>query len=425
MIKKIQSIRGMHDFFYEDTIYFQHIENTFKKLVTNYGYYEIRLPVLEYSILFEKTMTLENNISKEMYTFVDKNKKNITIRPEGTASCVRSFIQHGLFRLNQQQFWYIGPMFRHEKPQKGRYRQFYQLGIEKFGCIGPNSDIELILMINRWWKILGINKNISLEINFLGEKKEYEKYKKELTKFFIKYENHLDNNCKKYIKKHPMKILNKKNIKTQRLLDDAPKILNFLNKKSKKHFDNICKFLDRMNISYKINPNLMRGLGYYNNTIFEWITYDLGKKITICGGGRYDCLINKLGGPKTPAIGLSAGLERLSLLIKLVNPECVIYKYIDIYIITTNHDVLKKEAILLSEYIRDTLPSLNIMINYKKQSISKQFKKANKLKSKIVLFFGEKENEEKIIILKDLKKKKQKILKKNKIIKNLKIFFNI
>ncbi|MCR3754843.1 MAG: histidine--tRNA ligase [Candidatus Westeberhardia cardiocondylae] len=423
-MKKFQTIRGTHDFLPEDTIYMQHIENTFKNIVNNYGYYEIHFPILENTMLFKKAIGKNNDlIQKEMYTFVDKKKNNITLRPEGTASCIRVAVQHGLLREKEKKFWYKGPMFRYERPQKGRYRQFHQLGAEIFGHMHPNNDIELIALTSRWWKILGIQKNISLEINFLGNSEEYRKYEKKLTEFFVKNKQHLDNSCQKYIQTNPMRILDTKNKNIQKLIHNAPIILNFLNKKSKNYFSNICKILNTMHITHKINPYLVRGLDYYNSIIFEWVTYNLGKKLTICGGGRYDHLIKRLGGKETPAIGFAVGLERLMLLIKQKNPNCITKKHTDIYIITTNNENIKYEALLLSENIRNIFPYLQIIVNYEKKSIRKQFQNANKYNTKIVLLLGEKEKQEEKIIFKNLIKKTQKKINRNDIIKNLKEFF--
>ncbi|MCR3756371.1 MAG: histidine--tRNA ligase [Candidatus Westeberhardia cardiocondylae] len=425
-MKNIQSIRGIHDSLPNDTIYFQYIENIFKNLVSNYGYHEIRLPILEYTVLFLQSIGKTTDvINKEMYTFVDKNKNKITLRPEGTAGCIRATIQHKLLYKKKQRLFYMGPMFRRERPQKGRYRQFHQLGAEVLGYEGPKIDIELIVLTFRLWKILKINKYIFLEINFIGSNKEYKKYEKELTTFFQKHENHFNEDYKKRIKNNPMRILDTKNLDIKHIIDDAPIITDFLNEKSRIYFTNICNCLDLLNIPYTINPYLVRGLDYYNYTIFEWVTYNLGSKLAICGGGRYNHLIEKLGGKENPAAGFAIGLERLTLLMQKNNSNYIFCKSTDIYIISSNDDSIKNKAILLSEYIRNILPSLQIIVNYDNKNLKKKFIQANKHKTKIVLLLDKEKEKTQLITLKNLITNEQKILHKNEIIKNLKFIFNL
>ncbi|BFI91164.1 histidine--tRNA ligase [Enterobacterales bacterium endosymbiont of Anomoneura mori] len=416
---KIQSIRGMNDILPKEINLWQKIENIIKKILNSYGYNEIRLPILEKSNLFNKTIGMESDIlKKEMYTFFDRNLESISLRPEATVSCIRSGIEHKFLNNKIQRLWYIGPMFRYERPQKGRYRQFNQIGIEVFGIPNPEIDAELILITLRIWKKLGLLNYIKLEINSIGTIEDRIKYNKDLI-IFLKKNINLLNFKNIYI--NPIRLLDSKNIKIKKIIKKAPNLIKYINKKSKIHFYKLCKILNKNGIKYNINKNIIRGLDYYNSTVFEWITKKIGIKGTICGGGRYDKLVEQLGGNKIPAIGCAIGLERLILLFKNVKN---IFKYklkIDLNIIILNININKLKLV---EYIHNKIPKLRIYINYNNLNIKKQLINSQNINSYFVLIIGENELYNKNIILKNIINRKQLILPKNEIIFYLKILFN-
>ncbi len=424
MINKIQSVRGMYDCLPNQSILLQKLENFFYKILISYGYQEIRLPIVEHTSLFTRSIGHYTDIvEKEMYSFVDINGDYLTLRPEGTTGCVRAGIEHGLFYNNYnkiQRLWYIGPMFRHERPQKGRYRQFNQLGVEIFGHKEPFLDAELIQLTYRWWKKLKIEQFLTLEINSIGDIDTRIRYRNDLISFLVKNISNLDENYKKIIYKNPMRFLDSKNSNIKTLLKHAPRISDYLDNESKNHFYRLCKYLNLVNIKYKINPYLVRGLDYYNKTVFEWLTPTLGSQNTICAGGRYDNLVKILGGNDTPAVGCALGLERLVLLINTINYPVMNNKNIDIYLIVSKDDSSKEEAMVLSELIRDKFPSLCLVTDYSGNVIKKQFSRANKYGAKIALVLGINEIITKTIILKELFSGKQKKIYKNEIITQLK-----
>ncbi|WMC20322.1 MAG: histidine--tRNA ligase [Enterobacteriaceae bacterium PSpyr] len=424
MIKKIKSIRGMNDLLPIDINLWQKIENIIKNLIISYGYNEIRLPIIEKTILFEKTIGNQTDIiKKEMFSFNDRNMKNISLRPEATIGCVRSGIEHNFIYNKEQRLWYIGPMFRYERPQKGRYRQFNQIGIEVFGLKGPQIDAEIILITYRLWKILGLSNYITLEINTIGSIKTRIKYNNILKKFFIKNINILDLENIKKIYKNPIRILETKNIKIKKIINKAPCITKYLSMKSKIHFYQLCKILKKIGVKYNINKSIVRGLDYYNYTVFEWITKNVNFNITICGGGRYDKLIEQLGGNKTSAIGCAIGLERLILLIKKIQ-DISKYKFkIDINIISFNNFNIKFNSIKLIEYIHNKLPKLKILNNYNNLNIKKQLINSNNIFTTLVIIIGDNEIYNKILIIKNINNKIQLMLPINEIIFFLKIFF--
>lgn len=419
MEKKIRSIRGIHDYLPNEIKIWHKVEKKIKKILSTYSFEEIRTPILEKSNLFCKTIGENTDIiKKEMYTFIGKNGEKITLRPENTTGCVRAAIQNNLIKKIQR-WWYIGPMFRYERPQKGRYRQFYQLGVEIFGLSGPNIDAELIAMNARLWKKLKINHHISLEINSIGSIKNRKKYTEILIPFLQYHKKELDKKSINNIKKNPIKIFDSKNKKTQKLLNKAPNLFDYIDEKSKKHFIKFCKLLKLMNIKYKINKKLVRGLDYYNNTVFEWKTNLLGSQETICAGGRYDQLTEILGGKPTKAIGFGIGLDRLILLMKKLNLKSVSNDKIDIYVINC---IKNKEEIslILTEEIRNDLPNIKILIDHIGGNLKKKIQRANKYNAKIALILFEKEYSYQEIIVKNLKVKKQKKIKIKNIIKYLK-----
>jgi len=290
--KNIQAIRGMNDYLPADTALWQRIEGVLKQTLASYGYSEIRLPLVEQTPLFKRAIgEVTDVVEKEMYTFDDRNGESLTLRPEGTAGCVRAGIEHGLLYNQEQRLWYMGPMFRYERPQKGRYRQFYQIGVEVFGLQGPDIDAELIMLNARWWKALGISEHVRLELNSIGSLEARARYRDALVAFLEQHKDVLDEDCKRRMYSNPMRVLDSKNPDVQQLLNDAPQLGDYLDDESREHFSGLCALLDDEGISYTVNQRLVRGLDYYNRTVIEWVTDSLGSQGTVCGGGRYDGLV--------------------------------------------------------------------------------------------------------------------------------------
>lgn len=404
MNRNIQSVRGMSDYLPKDTIIWRYIESTFATILSNYGYNEIRFPIIEHLDLFKRSIgEITDVIEKEMYSFDDRSGNKLTLRPEGTSGCVRAGIEHGLFYHQEQRFWYLGPMFRYERPQKGRYRQFHQFGAEVFGQIGPDIDVELILITARCWQALGISQYLTLELNSIGSMLSRMNYCKKLINFFEKHLNSLDHHALHRLYSNPMRILDTKNIKIRKLLCNAPILSDYLDEDSRFHFFELCKLLDISGVKYKINPYLVRGLDYYNRTVFEWVTEKLGVKKTICAGGRYDGLVKQLGGISVPAVGFSIGLERIILLMQAVN-SVVLSKSVctDVYLITLGYNA-RKSAVVLSEKIRSYFPILRIIVSHSDDNLKKQFSYAYKNNTRIVLIMNKQNTFEKMILLKDLR----------------------
>ncbi|CAL4042674.1 Histidine--tRNA ligase [Buchnera aphidicola (Phyllaphis fagi)] len=425
MNNNIQSIKGMHDYLPEELFEWNKVEYLLKKILLSYNYSEIRLPVLEKTVLFQRTIgSITDIIQKEMYSFYDKNKSSITLRPEATAGCVRAVIQNKLLYHKKQRLWYYGPMFRYERPQKGRYRQFHQLGIEVFGLSEPDIELELILLITRFWSTLGISNLLTLEINSIGSIESRIKYQIDLKEFLKKNKSILDQHALLQLEKNPIRILDSKNKKIQRLLLNAPILYDYIDKKSIFNFNYLCQLIDQFKIKYVINHRLVRGLDYYNNTVFEWKTNFLGTQNTVCAGGRYDTLVKKLGGVDTPAIGLAIGMDRLILLIKslsLFNKNNFIT---DIYILFSVQS-MKLLAISLSEEIRNIMPKLKILLEFQPIHFLKIFRNIKKYSSHIILFLELEEVKKKTIYLIDLKKKhKKKIFQMHVIQEINKIFYS-
>ncbi|URJ29877.1 histidine--tRNA ligase [Blochmannia endosymbiont of Camponotus sp.] len=428
---KIQSIRGMHDCLPQDITIWQHVENTFTTILNSYGYKEIRFPIVEDTNLFKRSIgAMTDVIEKEMYSFNDRNNKSLTLRPEGTSGCVRAGIKHGLFYKQEQRLWYLGPMFRYERPQKGRYRQFHQFSAEAFGQIGPDIDVELILITARCWKQLGISHHLSLELNSIGSLSSRSNYRKKLITFLEKHSKNLDHNSLRRLYSNPMRILDTKNSNTKELLLHAPVLSDYLDNDSHAHFSELCQLLDLLEIPYTVNPYLVRGLDYYNKTVFEWVTDSLGVRKTICAGGRYDELVQELGGDSVPAVGFSIGLERVILLIREINNNDFLNKNnthsdIDVYLISLGNNA-KKYSILLSEHIHSILPSIRLMLHHGKNNIKKQLHAANKHKTRTILIINEKNYLTKTVILKNLQLGTQETLQHDKVIEKLKniLFIN-
>lgn len=391
MAKNIQAIRGMNDYLPEDTALWQPIEAALKQVLASYGYSEIRLPIVEQTPLFKRAIgEVTDVVEKEMYTFDDRNGDSLTLRPEGTAGCVRAGIEHGLLYNQEQRLWYIGPMFRHERPQKGRYRQFHQLGAEVFGLNGPDVDAELILLTARWWRALGISEHVALELNSIGSLEARANYRDALVAYLEQFKDKLDEDCKRRMYSNPLRVLDSKNPDVQALLNDAPRLSEYLDEESREHFAGLCKLLDEAGIAYTVNERLVRGLDYYNRTVFEWVTNSLGAQGTVCAGGRYDGLVAQLGGHATPAVGFAMGLERLVLLVQAVNPDFQPQRAVDVYLISSGEGT-QSAAMRLAEKIRDAYPQVKLMTNYGGGNFKKQFARADKWGARVALVLGENE----------------------------------
>lgn len=410
MAKNIQAIRGMNDCLPEDTALWQRIEGTLKQVLSGYGYSEIRLPIVEQTPLFKRAIgEVTDVVEKEMYTFEDRNGESLTLRPEGTAGCVRAGIEHGLLYNQEQRLWYIGPMFRYERPQKGRYRQFNQLGVEVFGLQGPDIDAELILLTARWWHALGIAEHVRLELNSIGSLEARANYRDALVAFLEQHVEMLDVDCKRRMYSNPLRVLDSKNPEVQALLNDAPRLSEYLDEGSRTHFTGLCELLAQIGIPYTVNERLVRGLDYYNRTVFEWVTTSLGAQGTVCAGGRYDGLVEQLGGRATPAVGFAMGLERLVLLVQGANPEFKAPSTIDVYVISSGAGA-QSAAMQLAEQVRDAAPQLKLMTNYGGGNFKKQITRADKWGARVALILGENEVAAQQVVLKDLRSGEQETL---------------
>ncbi|KAA5946637.1 histidine--tRNA ligase [Pantoea sp. Bo_2] len=410
MAKNIQAIRGMNDYLPADTALWQRIEGVLKQTLASYGYSEIRLPLVEQTPLFKRAIgEVTDVVEKEMYTFDDRNGESLTLRPEGTAGCVRAGIEHGLLYNQEQRLWYMGPMFRYERPQKGRYRQFYQIGVEVFGLQGPDIDAELIMLNARWWKALGISEHVRLELNSIGSLEARAHYRDALVAFLEQHKDVLDEDCKRRMYSNPMRVLDSKNPDVQQLLNDAPQLGDYLDDESREHFSGLCALLDDAGISYTVNQRLVRGLDYYNRTVIEWVTDSLGSQGTVCGGGRYDGLVEQLGGRATPAVGFAMGMERLVLLVQAVNPEFEPTSNVDVYVIASGQGV-QSAAMQLAEKLRDEAPELRLMTNFGGGNFKKQFARADKWGARVALVLGEDEVKAGQVVIKDLRRGEQQTL---------------
>lgn len=386
MSQIIQAIRGMNDILPEQIGYWHYLEAVLQQIVENYGYQEIRFPILENTALFKRSVGEQSDIvSKEMYTFEDRNGDSITLRPEGTAVCMRAGIENSLFYQQIQRLWYLGPMFRHERPQKGRYRQFYQLGVEAVGVETPDVDVELLAMTARFWTELGLSDQVVLQINSLGSGEARANYREALINYFEQHQAQLDEDSLRRLHSNPLRILDSKNPELKSIIECAPVLLDYIDDESKQHFAWIQLQLNNLGIAYEVNPRLVRGLDYYTRTVFEWVTTSLGAQGTVCAGGRYDGLIELLGGKPTPAVGFALGLERVIALLQ--QQEIDLPVATDIYFLHEGAGALEK-AILLVEEIRDALPLLRVQMHIGGGSFKSQMKKADKSGAAIALILG-------------------------------------
>jgi histidyl-tRNA synthetase len=389
-MSRINAIRGMNDILPEATPRWQQLETALRSLMQRYGYREIRLPVVEPTPLFKRAIgEVTDIVEKEMYSFEDRSGESLTLRPEGTAGCVRACLEHGLTHNQSPKLWYTGPMFRYERPQKGRYRQFHQFGVETFGQAGADMDAELILMTARLWQSLGLTDVVSLEINSLGESEGRAAYRQALVTYLEQFRTQLDDDSQRRLTTNPLRILDSKDANTQAILVNAPKLSDYLDEGSRQHFATLCAQLDACGVTYRVNPNLVRGLDYYNKTVFEWVTTALGSQGIVCAGGRYDGLVAQLGGQATPAVGFAIGLERLVLLLDAVHPVCESAEA-DVMVLALGEGTAQ-HAICLAEQLRDALPALRIVYNCGGGSFKSQFRKADKSGAQLALIVGEAE----------------------------------
>jgi histidyl-tRNA synthetase len=403
MSKFIKSIRGMHDVLPDDSFRWQAFEAIIRQLMSAYGYREIRMPIVESSDLFCRSIgEVTDIVEKEMYTFEDRNGDKLSLRPEGTASCVRAGIQHGLLHNQVQRLWYNGPMFRHERPQKGRYRQFHQFGVEVFGIETPDIDAELILIGARLWQQLGL-KGVRLELNTLGSNQTRIAYRQILVDYLNRHRELLDEDSLRRLETNPLRVLDSKNPAMKQMLDNAPALMDHLDDESSRQFDKLKASLDATGIEYSINTRLVRGLDYYCKTVFEWVTDELGAQGTICAGGRYDGLVEQLGGKPTAAAGFALGVERILALLEAQQQQQA--ETVDVYLVLLGESS-EIAGLQLSENIRQHIPGLKMITNCGGGSMKSQLKKADKSGADIALILAEDELKNKQVTVKYLREDK-------------------
>ncbi|HFC54427.1 MAG TPA: histidine--tRNA ligase [Gammaproteobacteria bacterium] len=403
MAGTIQAVRGMNDILPTHTPYWQHLESIWRELLPSYGYEEIRLPILEKTELFKRSIgEVTDIVEKEMYTFEDRNGDSLTLRPEGTAGCVRAGIQHGLLHNQIQRLWYQGPMFRHERPQKGRYRQFHQLGVEAFGMAGPDVDAELILMSARLLERMGLSGMVGLEINSLGSARARAEYRELLVSYLSDHMAELDEDSRRRLHSNPLRILDSKNPRMQPLLERAPRLQEHLDAESREHFARLLAYLDDAGIAYRVNPRLVRGLDYYNRTVFEWTTDRLGAQGTVCAGGRFDSLVEQLGGRPVAAAGFAMGIERLvELLMESWDGEQP-SGFPQLYMVVAG-PAAERHGMLLAERLRSALPWLRLRLNCGGGSFKSQLRRADRSGAQLAVILGERELEQGVVALKPLR----------------------
>jgi len=403
-LAKIQAIRGMNDILPDQTPVWQYVESTVRQVLGQYGYQEIRMPVVEHTELFKRSIgEVTDIVEKEMYTFDDRNGDSLTLRPEGTAGCVRAAEEHGLLFNQTRRLWYTGPMFRHERPQKGRYRQFHQIGVECFGMAGPDIDAELLVLTARLWKAFGLTEHARLEINSIGTSESRKVYREALVRYLEQYKDQLDDDSKRRLGTNPLRILDSKDPATREILNGAPLLDDYLDDESRAHFEQLKALLDAAGVSYTVNPALVRGLDYYGKTVFEWITDSLGAQGTICAGGRYDGLVQQLGGKPTDAVGFAMGLERLILLLETLDlvPEQV-NNNADVYVTAMGEQAVAP-AMAVAECLRNELPGVVVVSHCGGGSFKSQMKKADRSNARYAVILGENEIASGTVALKPLR----------------------
>ena len=388
---KIQSIRGMSDLLPEQSATWQYLERVVADVLARYSYREIRFPLLEQTELFKRAVgEVTDIVEKEMYSFDDRNGDSLSLRPEGTAGCVRACTENGLLHNQTQRLWYMGPMFRHERPQKGRLRQFHQIGVEAFGLKGPDIDAELLLLTARLWKTLKIDHAVKFEINSLGTSDDRKRYRAALVEYLTARYEQLDEDSQRRLQSNPMRVLDSKNADVQALLHAAPNLADFIDDESRQHFERLCAMLDAADVPFQINPRLVRGLDYYGKTVFEWVTTHLGAQGTVCAGGRYDGLVEQLGGKPCPGVGFAMGIERLVLLLDELGvvPDSIAHQ-VDVYLMAVGD--VEQQGLVLAEKLREQCPRLRIEHHCGGGSVKSQIKKADKSGATIALIMGEDE----------------------------------
>lgn len=398
----IKVVKGMKDILPTEIGAWHYLENHLRQLFDSYGYTEIRMPILEQTQLFHRAIgEVTDIVEKEMYTFVDKGGDSLTLRPESTAQCVRAVLENSLIRNQSQRLWYSGPMFRRENPQKGRYRQFHQFGVEALGLPGPDIDIEQLVMMARLWRVLGLNGKIALQLNSLGTNEERGCFRQALVTYLEHHFDDLDEESQRRLKTNPLRVLDTKNPAMQEIMCKAPNLLEFLGEESLVHFEAIQCGLKACNVDYTINHRLVRGLDYYSHTVYEWVTTELGSQGTVCGGGRYNGLVGMLGGAPTPAVGFSLGVERLIMLLtenELIPTE----SNVDIYLVSEGEKAQIK-ALEVAENLRNQLPRIRVLTNCGGGSFKSQFKRADKSGAAFAVIMGEQEAENNTLSIKSLR----------------------
>jgi len=386
--KAIQAIRGMNDLLPDVLSLWQRIEQVAETVLTAYGYREIRFPIIEKTELYKRSIgEVTDIVEKEMYTFEDRNGDSLTLRPEGTAGCVRAGVENGLLHNQTQRLWYAGPMFRHERPQKGRYRQFHQIGVEAFGIGTPDIDAELIFVTARLWRLLGI-RDLELQINSLGTPAARTRYRQVLVEYLRGHHEQLDEDSRRRLDGNPLRVLDSKNPAMQSLIAAAPSLHEYLDEESRRHFEQLCTYLQAANIPYRVNPRLVRGLDYYTRTVFEWVTTDLGAQGTVCAGGRYDGLVELLGGQSTPAAGFALGLERLAELAALQQVAGA-DRPPQVYVAPLGEGKVAEQGLALAELLRDA--GLRVELHCGGGSLKSQLKRADRSGARYALLLGESE----------------------------------
>ena len=408
MSKHIQAIRGMNDILPDETPVWRYLESVVRQLVDGYGYREIRMPIVESTDLFKRSIgEVTDIVEKEMYTFEDRNGDMLTLRPEGTAGCVRAAIQNGLLHNQVQRLWYRGPMFRHERPQKGRYRQFNQIGVEVFGLEGPDIDAEHIMMTARLWKMLGLQDDVTLQLNSLGSVASRTAYRAILVEYLWQHVESLDEDSRRRLDSNPLRVLDSKNPEMREIIENAPKLTEHLDEESQAHFDQLCGYLDAVGISYQINPCLVRGLDYYGKTVFEWVTDKLGAQGTVCAGGRFDGLVEQLGGKSIPAVGFAMGVERLVSLLE--EAQMPLHRYQPHAYMVLVGERAQAAGLSMAEQLRDALPGLRLESHCGGGSFKSQFKKADKSGAPLAFILGDEEVENGTLGIKFLREQREQL----------------
>ncbi len=407
---QIKALTGMNDVLPGQSQVWHYLEGQVKAILDSFGYQEIRMPIVEQTNLFKRSIgEVTDIVEKEMYTFNDRSDRSLTLRPEGTASCVRACDEHQLIANNKRQrLWYMGPMFRYERPQKGRYRQFHQIGVETFGMASADIDAELIIMTHQLWSRLNIRDKVTLELNTLGSSEARANFKAALVEYLSEREDQLDEDSKRRLSTNPLRILDSKNAQTQELLNGAPNFQDYMDEESSEHFAHLRALLDAVGVEYVINPRLVRGLDYYGKTVFEWVTKELGAQGTVCAGGRYDGLVEQMGGKATPAVGFAMGIERLILMLEAMDViPAHVHNHLDVYLVAEAE--VAAPAMVLAAKLREQMPELRLQMHMGGGKMKKQMKQAHECGARYAFILGENELTNGQITIKDLRDNAEQI----------------